>query len=429
MNNADFNNHDHMTKSNLINKASEAIVWLYIFIRQMYRQFVQGRGMQTASSLAYTTLLSIVPLIAVMFSFFGNFPVFKDISEIIQEFVFSNFVPGFGQTVRDYLINFSIKASQLTVTGIIILVVIALMLMATIDTALNNIWHIRSKRKPVARFLIYWTILTLGPILLGVGLYSTSYLLSLSVFDTFDESLRLKGRLLTLMPFFTTSIAFTLLYILVPHCFVSRRHAIIGGITAALLFELAKNLFGLYVKAIPTYQMIYGALAVIPMFFIWVYFSWVIVLLGAQIAYSLSVFRFDADRMRQVKTEWDFFDAYYIIAELWHAQNKGNYLSAIQIRQSGAKISQFLIDDILELLQKSNWVYRNSSGQWFLTRDMSDVTLLDFYQLLACKLPEKIQGTRDKWQLPLDNILKQQARSREENMAISLGALFQQAKN
>ncbi len=159
----------------------------------MFHQFVKRRGLQTASSLAYTTLLSLVPLIAVMFSFFGNLPVFKDINEIIQEFVFNNLVPAFGQTVKDYLIDFSIKASKLTTTGIIILVIIALMLMATIDTALNNIWNITSRRKPLARFLIYWAILTLGPILLGIGLYSTSYLLSLPVIDSVDTSLRLKN--------------------------------------------------------------------------------------------------------------------------------------------------------------------------------------------------------------------------------------------
>ncbi len=111
--NAGFIYYGHMSKNNFIKTIWGIAIWLNYFFRQMLRQFVHGRGLQTASSLAYTTLLSIVPLIAVMFSFFGNFPVFKDISETIQEFVFNNFVPGFGQTVRDYLINFSVKASQL----------------------------------------------------------------------------------------------------------------------------------------------------------------------------------------------------------------------------------------------------------------------------------------------------------------------------
>ncbi|MBM2829441.1 MAG: rane protein [Gammaproteobacteria bacterium] len=275
----------------ILASVQSAIVWLFDFTHFLYRQFTAGRGLQTASALAYTTLLSIVPLVGVMFSFFGHLPVFKDISEIMQEFVFSNFVPEFGQTVREYLINFSVKASQLTVTGIIILVVVALLLMETIDSALNHIWHVRDKRKPVTRFFIYLAVLTIGPVLIGAGFYSTSYLLSLPVIDTVDASLRFKGRLLASLPFFTTSIAFILLYILVPACYVGRRNAIIGGVTAALMFEVAKYSFGIYVKAVPAYEMIYGALAVMPLFLVWIYLSWLIVLLGAQITYSLSVFR------------------------------------------------------------------------------------------------------------------------------------------
>ncbi len=264
----------------------------------MYGQFLKRRGFQTASSLAYTTLLSLVPLIAVMFSFFSHMPVFKDINEVIQEFVFNNFVPAFGSTVQDYLIDFSMKASQLTTTGICILIIIALMLMATIDSALNHIWHVSDKRNPTTRFLIYWAILTLGPILLGVGLYSTSYILALPVVDTVDASLQFKTHLLTLTPFITTSIAFFLLYVLVPNCDVKVRNAVIGGIMAALLFELAKFGFGFYVKAVPT-EAIYGALAVMPVFLIWIYLSWVIVLLGAQMAYTLSVFKCDGNQVVQ----------------------------------------------------------------------------------------------------------------------------------
>jgi membrane protein len=394
----------------------------------MFHQFVKRRGLQTASSLAYTTLLSLVPLIAVMFSFFGNLPVFKDINEIIQEFVFNNLVPAFGQTVKDYLIDFSIKASKLTTTGIIILVIIALMLMATIDTALNNIWNITSRRKPLARFLIYWSILTLGPILLGIGLYSTSYLLSLPVIDSVDTSLRLKTRVLIFIPFFTTTIAFSLLYILVPNCYVSRRNALIGGITAALLFEIAKYMFGIFVKAVPTYEMIYGALAVMPMFLIWIYLSWVIVLLGAQVAYSLSVFRLETGEKYNAKTNWDFFDIYTVIAELWLAQKKGQYLSAIQISQSGIKMPYLSINEILEILKRDNWVYRNTSGQWILTRDLNELSLYDLYKLFTCKFPVEVSDSLDKWQLTLEDIVNKQKNDLGESLQITIGEVLRRAE-
>jgi len=238
--------------------------------------------------LAYTTLLSIVPLVGVMFSLFGDLPVFNDINQIIEEFVFANFVPEFGRTVQGYLIEFSLNASQMTHTGIMALIVIALLMMWGIESAINQAWDIPVSRNPAKRFLIYLAILTLGPVLLGIGLYSTSYLLALPVLRDVDSSLMLKARLLTVLPFLTTTLAFTLLYHLVPNRPGIRHHALAGGVFAAVCFEFAKFSFGLYVKAVPTYEVIYGALAVVPMFLVWIYFSWVIVLLGAQVACCLS---------------------------------------------------------------------------------------------------------------------------------------------
>jgi len=369
--------------------------------------------MQSASSLAYTTLLSLVPLIAVMFSFFSNLPVFKDLSEIIQEFVFNNFVPSFGQTIRDYLINFSIKASRLTTTGIVVLVIIALMLMSTINSALDNIWQINKRRRLVARFLVYWAILTLGPVLIGVGFYSTSYLLTLPLVDRVDTA-----RLLTLMPFYTSSIAFTLLYVLVPNTHVNRRHAITGGITAAVLFELAKYTFGLYVKAVPTYTVIYGAVAVIPMFLIWIYVSWLIVLFGAQISYSLSVFRMEDVGKHHSESRWGFLDAYQVIGELWLAQKQGTGRSVMQLKKSGVRISHASMNIIFDILVKANWIKRNSLGQWCLIRDLGELTLMDLYKLLPCKLPTNMDRPANKWQKSLKGVLADSDASLAVSLAI-----------
>ena len=386
--------------SHLFSIVKSGAIWLFCFVPYIFQQFFARRTMQSASSLAYTTLLSLVPLIAVMFSFFSNLPVFKDLSEIVQEFVFSNFVPSFGQTIRDYLINFSIKASQLTTTGIILLVVIALMLMSTINSALDNIWHITKRRSLIGRFLVYWAILTLGPVLIGIGFYSTSYLLALPLVDSVDTS-----RLLTLMPFYTTSIAFTLLYILVPNTSVNTRHAIAGGVTAAILFELAKYTFGLYVKAVPTYQVIYGAMAVIPMFLIWIYVSWLIVLLGAQISYSLSVFRMQDIGKHHSEIRWGFLDAYQIIGELWLAQKQGTGRSVMQLKKSGVRIAHTSMNEIFDLLIKANWINRNTSGQYYLIRDLGELTLLDLYKILPCKLPNNMDRPANKWQKSLKGVL------------------------
>lgn len=412
----------------ILYRIRSTFTWLFYFCRFVIRQFVSRRGLQTASSLAYTTLLSIVPLVGVMFSFFGNLPVFKDISEVMQEFIFGNFVPAFGRTVQQYLIDFSMKASQLTITGITVLVLIALLMMATIESALNHIWNVLGRRNSVSRFLIYWAILTLGPILIGLGLYSTSYLLALPVVSHVDASLMIKGRLLALMPFFSTSIAFSLMYILVPNCYVNRRDAVIGGVIAALFFELAKYSFGIYVRSVPAYEMIYGAIAVIPMFLIWIYLSWLIVLLGAQIAYGLSVFRLEDAIGKRDKHEWDFFDAYRIIAELWQVQKAGQGLTSIQIKRRGLHIPHLLLNEILELFRKADWLHRTSGGKWMLSRDVNELTLFDLYLLLPCKFPQKISKASDKWQQTLQAVLESHQQELQQQLSVPLGELFRKAE-
>jgi membrane protein len=411
-----------------VQKVLYIFIWLYHFFCFAVRQFIARRGLQTASSLAYTTLLSIVPLIGVLFSFFGNFPVFKDISEILQDFIFENFVPAFGHTVEDYLIRFSIRASQLTITGITVLVLIALLMMATIESALNHIWNVLTRRNTLARFLVYWAILTLGPILIGASLYTTSYLLALPVVSSVDESLMITSRLLVFLPVVTTAAAFSLMYILIPNCYVNWRYAVIGGVTAAVFFELAKYSFGLYVKSVPTYQAIYGAIAIIPMFLIWVYLSWLIVLLGAQIAYSLSVFRISDAIEKRDKHQWDFFDGYKIIAELWLAQREGKQLRSSQIKKRGVRIPHLMLVEILELFRKSNWTRRTSEGKWMLSRDINELTLLDLYRILPCKFPECINEPDDKWQQTLEEIINTNNQDMEGHLSVPLGTLFRRAE-
>ena len=267
------------------------------FIRTFYilHHFYLSKGMQVASSLAFTSLLSLVPLLTVMFGVFGKISALQEFSTLIQDFIFTNFVPEFGQIIQQYMHIFSVKASQLTISGSIILVLIALMLLATIDNAFNRIWRIKKTRNLIKRIFIYFSLLVIGPLLIGIGLASTSYLLSIPVIADVDTAFNIRTHLLSWLPFLTTSITFILLYILVPNCYVYKRHAAIAGIICAILFELAKYGFGIYIKEMPSYENIYGALAIIPLFFIWIYISWVIILFGAHITFCLSSFHLAHD--------------------------------------------------------------------------------------------------------------------------------------
>jgi len=395
----------------LIRNVEHSGLWLFYFARFSIRQFYRQRGLQIASSLAYTTLLALVPLVTVMFGFLGGLSVFEDMGDTIQNFIFTNFAPAFGDSVQHYLGEFSQKASKLTTTGIIVLVAIALMLMATIDSALNTIWHVHRRRNPVARFLVYWAIISLGPILLGIGLVSTSYLLSSSVVSGVDVSLGfdLKAKLLSSLPFLTTSVAFTLIYVLIPNCYVSRRNALIGGVIAAVLFEFAKYGFGIYVKSVPTYEAIYGAIAIIPTFLVWIYMSWVIVILGAHITFCLSAFRMEFEKHATHGSDWTFVDAYKLLCGLWRARKQGQPLSTGKMKKYGIKLPQFQVSEIMEVLLVANWVHPAAGGAWMLCRDLAEVTVMDLYRIIPKRLPmnDATQG-EDIWTLQLHQLLAKQ---------------------
>ena len=371
----------------LLKKVRGTSIWLYYFCRFAVRQFYRQRGLQIASSLAYATLLSLVPLITVMFGFLGGLPVFEKVGGFIENFIIANFVPAFGDTIQSYLHEFSLKTSQLTATGVTILIIIALMLLATIDNALNIIWHVQVRRRPAARFLVYWSILTLGPLLVGVGIFLTTYVLSLSIVNDVKASLGLELQLLSWLPFLSSAIAFTLLYILMPNCVVSRRHAIIGGVVAAILFEYAKFGFGVYISSYSTYEAIYGAIAVIPIFLIWIYTSWVIVILGAHITFCLSAFRLGAEIAGSRGPEWTFADACDVIALLWSGQKSGTTLTYAGLRKSGIKLPLHQINEIMNALDEANWIQPDPKGGWLLSRDMSELTLMDLYRIIPNRIP------------------------------------------
>ncbi|MCM8854989.1 MAG: YihY family inner membrane protein [Candidatus Thiodiazotropha sp.] len=246
---------------------------IHPFIRLLMYHFTQDGGIQHVAALTYTTLLSLVPLMTVMLALFSVFPASERMSEQIENFLFQNFVPAAGEAVQQHLRNFSQKAAQLTGVGFLFLILVALLLMNNIDQAFNTIWHVRNKRSPLAKFTVYWAILSLGPILIAISVGVTSYLVSIPLFDDAQAVVMVRSRLLSMMPILISALAFTLLFALVPNRSVMLRHAIAGGIIAALLFEATKRGFALYVTNFPTYEAIYGTLAVVPIFLIWIYLS------------------------------------------------------------------------------------------------------------------------------------------------------------
>lgn len=268
----------------------EFVSCLWRFVRQVAIRFIDDRCQRVAGSLSFTTLLAIVPLTAVMVAVLSLFPVFSVWMSVIQEFIYGNFVPAAGDVVQEYLTQFAGKTGQLTAVGIVFLMVTALMLMATIEQAFNDIWRVRNSRKLVHRFLAYWALLTLGPLLVALSLVLTTKLFTVLPFAGSMPATSLIGRLPDLaLPWVLEFVAALLLYVIVPNLTVPWRHAITGAAIAVLLLELAKALFAAVMKYfIVSYKLVYGAVAALPIFLLWIYVSWVIILLGAIVTATLS---------------------------------------------------------------------------------------------------------------------------------------------
>lgn len=255
------------------------------FLLILLEHIKQDRLTTSAAGLAYTTILSLVPIITVIFSLLSAFPIFEDASQALKELVYKNLVATASETIQQYLEQFIANTNKMTIFGVIGLVITSLLLIRSIDNALNLIWHTKRKRPLIYDLTIYWTILTLGPILVGASLAVSSYIFSAQFFG---ENTIINNTFLRILPFAISIIGFWLLYCIVPTESVPIKESLIGAIIAAILFDLAKKIFTLYVTSFPTYQLIYGVVSSIPILLVWIYLSWCIILFGAEFACALT---------------------------------------------------------------------------------------------------------------------------------------------
>lgn len=288
------------------------------------RRSREDRIPQVAGSLTFTTLLSLVPLATVAFALFTAFPIFASFQNSLQGFLAEHLMPAqINSQIFMYLNQFASKAKGLTTMGMIVLFVTSVMTMMTVESAFNVIWRVRKARPFAQRVLVYWAILTLGPILIGVSLSISSYLFTRSAALATEQHISMVFDWLLIgasLPL--TALAFTMLYVYLPNCRVEWRDAVVGGVAAAVAFELAKRGFGLYVRRIPTYTAVYGAFAAAPMFLLWMYLSWFITLVGAMITSALPEIR--TGRFNRPKFPGsDLLDALELLAGLAEARDAG----------------------------------------------------------------------------------------------------------
>ncbi len=247
-------------------------------------RFREDRLGLTASSLTFTTTISLVPLFTVGLAIFSAFPMFDVLQTQLRSWLVQSLVPNnIAQQVLSYLNQFAAKAGQMGWAGALALLVTALALILTIDRKLNDIWRVRETRPLTQRVLVYWALLTLGPLLLAGSLAVTSYAVSASkgLVNSMPDALKL---LLDTVQFGLMTAGVAALYRYVPNTRVRWSHALTGGLFVAAGLELAKKLLALYLLTVPTYSMVYGTFAIVPILLVWIYLVWVIVLLGAVVA-------------------------------------------------------------------------------------------------------------------------------------------------
>ncbi|MFX1736624.1 YihY family inner membrane protein [Paraburkholderia sp. A1RI_3L] len=327
------------------------------------RRSAEDRIPQVAGSLTFTTLLSLVPLATVAFALFTAFPIFAQFQMSLQGFLADHLMPSqINDQIFRYLNQFASKAKGLTTMGMIVLFVTSVMTMMTIESAFNVIWRVRKPRPFAQRVLVYWAVLTLGPILVGVSLSISSYLFTKSLAFAAGQSgsgvieWLLTGAMLPLMV-----LAFTMLYVYLPNCRVEWRDAVVGGVCAAVAFELAKRGFGYYVRRIPTYTAVYGAFAAAPMFLLWMYLSWFITLAGAMIASALPEIRIGQFHRPQFPGS-DLLDGLQLLGRLAEARDAGRPGHTLPELARMLRRDMETTSRLLQRFEALEWVARLEQG-------------------------------------------------------------------
>ncbi|AKJ28446.1 YihY family inner membrane protein [Caldimonas brevitalea] len=326
-------------------------------LKTLRLRFREDRLGLTAGSLTFTTIIALVPFFTVTLAIFTAFPIFARFQVALEKYFIESLIPdAIAKPVLRALTQFAANSNRLGTAGLVILVFTALALLLTIDRTLNSIWRVRKSRPIAQRVLLYWAAATLGPLMLGSSLSITSYFLSASrgLVSTLPGGI---SAMLNVLEFGLLAASMGAMFRLVPNTHVRWSHAMVGGLFVAIGFEVAKSLLALYLRRVPTYSAVYGTFATVPIFLVWIYFGWVIVLLGAVIAaYAPSL------QMRVVRRPTTpghrFHLAVTVLRELLQARGQSYHgLSAAQLAEH-LRTDPLQIEPVLEKLMALDWVAR-----------------------------------------------------------------------
>lgn len=387
---------------------------LWRFFAMVARQFVEDDCPGTAAALTYQTLFAVVPLLTVMYAMFNAFEAFGGIAERVESFIFSNIVPENVAVVQEYVSSFSSQAQNLSGPSLLLLAVTAFLMLLTIERRFNEIWRVREPRQGSQRFLMYWAILTLGPVLIGVGFAISTYIASLPLISGVTEY----TGMLKYVPFLLSASLFTLIYATVPNCVVRVRYALLGGVLVAVLFELAKSGFA-GIMARSNFEVIYGTFAAVPLFLLWVYLSWTIVLMGAEVVKGLGVFRIEGDE----RLESPLVQLLLILELFHHAHRRGEAVREEDIRALANRVDVSEWNDLKARLVELGLIKSVDKGGLVLSRDLKELSVWDLYQAVPFDMPGTVGGDKF-WEHALAEKLEKIAGRSKEYLRMDLESLF-----
>ena len=372
-------------------------------VRLLRQRFREDRLGQAAGSLTFTTTIALVPLLTVALAVFTAFPGFSDFQSVLQRRLVESLVPeNISRQVLGYLTLFASKASRLGVAGVFALVLSAVATVFTIDRTLNAIWRVRKRRPLAQQVLLYWTALTLGPLLVGASAVMMSQLVVLSRGIAPDMTGNMRW-LLGVLEFVLLVWAVSALYRYVPYAQVRWSHALLGGLWVACATEVARNLLVLYFGKIPTYSMIYGAFATVPILLVWIFFAWVIVLIGAVLVANMpKLLGFSQREGRSVG--WRFQLALEVLQQLQTARQTHTHGLALRQLCEVLQLDPLQLEEVLTTLVELDWIARLSEadggqeGRYVLLADPHQTALLPLMQRLLLQPSDASSGLWLKWQ-------------------------------
>jgi membrane protein len=389
---------------------------IWNFFRYLQKSFSEDNCQTTAAALTYQTLFAIVPLLAIAYTLFESFEAFQGLSSQFEEFIFANIVPENAGVVQDYLLSFSQQARNLSIPSVILVLGTSFLMLFTIERTFNDIWQVKEPRHGAQRFLMYWAVLTLGAPFVVASVITTTYIESLPLISDVSES----TRGLHIVPVLLGSGFLTLVYLVVPNCYVRLRHAVIGAVVISIVFEISKVLFA-EIMAKSNFEAIYGTFAAVPLFLIWLYVSWTLVLMGAELVKSLGIYRFEAE----AQLEEPLFQVVLILEYFYRAHQEGSVLRDQDLQKHSNRINLELWPEIKSQLMEMGLIRTLERGGMILAKDLNEVSVWDLYQHLAWQLPTNVKG-EGAWEKTLSQRFTELHTRSEDGLRGDLETLFKE---